>query len=85
MKILDIIRENDELLLFFEEGTDLHAIVDEEKIKYEEDIEQELWWYEQGVTTYKFLWKEYPVIFLWFDYEEEKAKETMKCLLAKYK
>ena len=73
MEILDIIQNEDTLLLFFKEWTDLQKIIDKRKELEYEDKEKELNYYEIWISNFKFLSKGYPCIYLWFDYEVETA------------
>jgi hypothetical protein len=81
MEILDIIQNEDTLLLFFKEWTDLQKIIEKQKELEYEDKEKELNYYEIWISNFKFLGKEYPCIYLWFDYEVKTAIEEKIMIL----
>ena len=72
-KLKEIIQDWDTLSLFFEEWTNLKQIIERQKLLEEEDKPKELNYYEIWETNFSFMWKIYPVIYLWFDKEEYSA------------
>jgi hypothetical protein len=76
LKVLQVIRNWDELYLFTETPEiSIKVLVDE----YENgDGYLSLWCDTPEITEYEFLGKKYLCIWLWYDYEDDVAEEAKK-------
>lgn len=74
MKIIQVIRSDDEVLIFTDNvNEDIKTFID----KYENKNSKIHLWYETPeIINYEFLQQNYPCVRLWYDYEYEQAREA---------
>ena len=78
--ILDVKREDDEVYIFTKDvEKDIELFKDDYEKRNEDEWEElfdfQLWYNKPDISNYELLWQKFPCIRLWFDYEQDTAKE----------